>query len=152
MIRNQRRAAWRQRQEERRQLEEEVNLKVKMWFKSITYIYDELIILLLTCYKISDLSLKVLELLREEREREESLKKKPTWCTTCLEVCLIGWQTNKQNLYRIFKDLRNNLMKTNIGLSLHLPSRDLAFSNYYHVELFSSRQLFLLCLTILVVS
>ena len=90
VIRNQRRAAWRQRQEERRQLEEEVNLKVKLWFKSITYIYDELIMLLLTCYKISDLSLKVLELLREEREREESLKKKPTWCTTCLEVCLIG--------------------------------------------------------------
>ena len=90
VIRNQRRAAWRQRQEERRQLEEEVNLKVKMWFKSITYIYDELIMLLLTCYKISDLSLKVLELLREEREREESSKKKPTWCTTCLEVCLIG--------------------------------------------------------------
>ena len=30
VIRNQRRAAWRQRQEERRQLEEEVNLKVKM--------------------------------------------------------------------------------------------------------------------------
>ena len=90
VIRNQRRAAWRQRQEERRQLEEEVNLKVKLWFKSITYIYDELIMLLLTCYKISDLSLKVLELLREEREREESLKKKPTWCTTCLELCLIG--------------------------------------------------------------
>lgn len=50
-----RRAAWRERQEERKQLEQEV-----------------------------------LELLREEREREASLKKKPTCCSTCLELCLIG--------------------------------------------------------------
>ena len=35
----------------------------------------------------------MLELLREEREREESLKKKPTCCNACLEICLIGENT-----------------------------------------------------------
>ena len=91
-----RRAAWRERQEERKQLEGEVSLSFTIAL-IISHIQN------LIKVKKKNLNIqyncKVLELLREEREREESLKKKPTCCNACLEICLIGENTF-WNLFR----------------------------------------------------